>query len=358
MLSFSEYLIEVAGGGRGASADAEGKLEEIGVGKKLNGDKHMSHSRTEDKGPEAIRHRLLSTMHGDKYENHPKVKEKEKDYANNAKHISSFIQKKGHGKPKKAHWVSQASDKEEGEADKGDIHVETDKGKKISISAKTGFGKVNHDNPGIRKFEQISKTKLSSHGEAHKAVLEKNLPKGPGDANKKYKALAASDKPADKRKAAAIKASSTEMNQSVGKAFHGGLKKQSSNELKKSIKDAIAPKTKVKQIVTRTITDKKTGKQKEHQVYDHHEHVDNYLNHFEHLHVDEKHPKGQASVTVYGHYRHPTNRKHPDNGKRMPVASWSVYGRAAATSSRGATTLPSEDHPLISKEHKSIQKAK
>lgn len=358
MLSFKDYLIEVAGGGRGASADAEGKLEEIGTGKYLNGGKHLHHSRSEDKGPEAIRHRLLSTMHGDNYEKHPKVKEKEIDYANNAAHIAKFAHKKGYGKIKKAHWVSQASDKEEGEADKGDIHAHTHTGNKVSISVKTGFGKINHDNPGIRKFEQISKTKLSSHGEKHKATLEKLLPKGPGDAHKKYKALAASDKPSDKKKAAEIKASSTKMNQSVGKAFHGGLKNQSSNDLKKSIKDAIAPKTKVKQIVTRTITDKKTGKQKEHHVYDHHEHVDNYLNHFDNLHVDDKHPKGQASVTVYGHYKHPKDKKHPDNGKRMPVASWSVYGRASATSSRGATTLPSEDHPLISKDHKSIVKAK
>ena len=360
MLSFKdflkeEFIIEEAG----ASADSKGKLRELNLGKHLNNGKHMESYRVEGKTPKEVAHKHNESTHGKNYEKSENYKESEKNSKRDAQHIKDHLKKFGHGEVKKTVWASQPSDHKsetsvEDKNNSADLIVATNRshqrphGKetKVAVSIKTGSSKVNYSNPGITALESRSGSNLKKHIKAHEELTNSLLPKSAGNAHDRYKQLRDSTKKADKDKAAKIKQSSLELNKNVSKEFRKGIAKKSHEELMSAIKDEVAPKTHLKHIVSREVTDT-AGKTKAHKTYDLHKHVDEYLNHFKDLSVDKK--SESTSVTVHGTFHHPKDRNHPLNGKKMAVANWTISagGKPANASPRGAVNLSSEDHKDI-----------
>lgn len=348
MLSFKDFLKEeflIETGGAGAAADSLGKERELGLGKYLNGGKHADSYRAAGKTPAEMHHIHSEKLHGKNYQKSASHKQADSQHKAGAAKIQDYFHKNKLGKIHKAVWTSQHSDYETHMGHKdpnntADLIVHSKHGSKehkTAISAKTGTtGKINYDNPGIERLSHISGKNLAKHTTRHKEVTDKH---GVGSNHTKYKELRDSSKPSDRKKAADIKASSDKMNQDVAKDFHAGLSKKTHHELKNAIKDAVAPKTKIQHVVSHQVLDK-NGKEKSHHIYDMHKHADEYLHHFKDLHV-EKHTPGKTSVSVIG--------THHKTGKKMKVASWSIYagGRPANGSPRGATTLPSEHHKDI-----------
>ena len=212
----------------------------------------------------------------------------------------------------------------------------------------TGKGQsVNYKNPGSKTMEMLAQTSLKKHTEPHAKLLkDKKLTSGE-EGHNQYKALRDSDNPEDQETAASVKKSADVVNQKFAKDIHAGLLAQQArdaqngtNELRDTIVKAVAPKTHLKTVVTHTEVDNH-GNHAHTKVYDLHDHVNQYLNNFENLHVDPVHKQGQSSVTVYGH--------HKKTGKRMRLMGLSVYsgGRPTTISPRGAITLPSENHPDV-----------
>jgi hypothetical protein len=346
-----ELLIEAAG----AAADSKGKLRELEIGQHLNSGKHMHSYRAEGKTPAKMHHLHSVKAHGEDYKNSDSYKKSQNHAKEAAKHIAAHLKKYGHGEIKRTVWTSQASDhhSETGVTDphtSADLIVTTSKShkrslheaaektrseNKVAISVKTGSGKVNYSNPGIKSLSHLAGSDLTKHTKEHEEVVKKHLV-GKGSAHDKYKALKGSDNPEDHEKAAEIKHSSVTMNSHVAHHLRQGMAKKSHEELHAAITHEVSPKTHLKHIVSRQITHAKTGAHLAHHTYDLHKHVHEYLDHFHSLHVN---PQGSGgSVHVEG--------THKKTGKKMKVASITVSagGRAANTSPRGTVTLPSEDN--------------
>lgn len=359
MLQFKDYIKEeflVEAGGAGASADTKGKLRELEVGKYLNGGKHMDSYRAEGKSPAQMHHEHSQKAHGENYEHSDSYKKQQKHSQSGAEAIKAHLKKHGYGDVKRTVWTSQPSDHESETKVKdtnnsADLIVTTSKTHKrhlteaaaktrdedkIAISMKTGSGHVNYSNPGVASLSKLAGHDLSKHTKEHEETVKKHLPAGPGNSHAKFKALRDSSKVSDKKKADTIKKSSEAMNAKVAHHLRQGLASKSHEELHAAISHEVAPKTHLKHLVSRQITDKKTGEEKAHHTYDLHGHVHEYLNHFHSLHVDPH--SSASSVTVHG--------IHKKTGKKMAVARVSVSagGRPANASPRGTVTLPSEDH--------------
>jgi hypothetical protein len=359
MLQFKDFIKEeflVEHGGAGASADTKGKLRELEVGKHLNGGKHMESYRAEGKLPEQIHHEHATKADGENYQKSDSFKKRDTVAKKGAQHILAHLAKHGYGKPTRTVWASQPGDHESETKVKdpnnsADLIVTTDKShkrslteakaktrdeNKIAVSMKTGSSHVNYSNPGVNSLSKMAGRDLTEHTKEHEETVKKNLSAGAGAAHAKFKALRDSSKASDKKKADTIKKSSEAMNAKVAHHLRQGLADKSHEELHAAITNEVAPKTHLKHLVSRQITDKKTGEEKSHHTYDLHGHVHEYLNHFHSLHVDRE--SSSSSVTVHG--------IHKKTGKKMAVARVSVSagGRPANASPRGTVTLPSEDH--------------
>jgi hypothetical protein len=355
----NEILLEAAG----AAADRKGKLRELEIGQHLNGGNHMESYRAEGKTPSEIHNKLSVAEHGEGYANSDTFSKSQEMAKKAAGHIQKHLNTHGYGKVTRTVWTSQPSDhkSETGTDDpntSADLIVSTDKHHtregvdgekrkehKIAVSVKTGSGSVNYSNPGIKTMSDMAGTDLSVHTKAHKDVVDAHLPKEKGDAHDRYKKLRDSTNVEDQIKAANIKHSSVMLNKNVAHGLRMGLSSKSHEDLHNTIMDSVAPKTHLKHIVSRQITDAKTGKEKGHHTYDLHNHVDEYLKHFMGLHVDPSDSSG--TVTVHGY--------HKKTGKKMPVARVSIHagGRPANISPRASIVLPSEDHKDINYSQKS-----
>lgn len=354
----NEILLEAAG----AAADRKGKLRELEIGQHLNGGKHMESYRAEGKTPSEIHNKLSVAEHGLGYENTDTYNKYQNSAKKAANDIKSHISKHGYGNISRTVWTSQASDhkSETGVDDPNttadlivstskshqrvDNHGEKRKEHKIALSIKTGSGSVNYSNPGIKTLSAMAGKDLSVHTNSHKKIVDENLPKEKGDAHDRYKMLRDSNNKEDQIRAAEIKHSSLNLNKNVAHGLRMGLSSKSHDELHKTIRDAVAPDTHLKHIVSRQITDAK-GNEKGHHTYDLHKHVDEYLDNFQGLHVDPNDSSG--TVTVHGY--------HKKTGNKMAVARVSIHagGRPANTSPRASIVLPSEDHNSIKYSEKS-----
>ena len=366
MLRFTSYLVESLGfltEETGKESDAKGKLRELNLGKYLNGGKHMDSYRAQGKEPQEIAHVHNTAAFGDKYTLSPRFLEHENNSKIHARHILKHLQDHGYGKVTRSVWTSQPTDhkSETGVDDTNNSadniltlnkqHLRNRKRfDKIALSIKTGHNKVNYSNPGLAALAVRSGVNLSQHTKQHADLVSKLLPAGAGSPHDRYKALRDSPKKTDQALAAQIKQSSVDLNRRVSNSFRQGLSLKKSDELKQTIKDEIAPATHLKHLVSREITDEKTGRHVAHKIYDLHGHIDDYLNHFQDLHIK---PSDATSVAVHGTFQHPTDAKNPLNGKVMPIATWAISagGKPTNASPRGAVNLTSEDTKKINWHH-------
>lgn len=365
MESFLGYLSESAElltEESGKESDSKGKVRELNVGKFLNGSKlaggkHMDSYRAQGKTPEEMAHVHNTVAFGAKYQSSPKFAENEFSAKQHANQIVKHLHDHGYGTVKRSVWTSQASDhaSETGVEDannSADNILTMDKShtrgrnklSKIALSIKTGHNKVNYSNPGLKAMEERSGANLSQFTKEHGDLVKNLLPAGTGSPYARYKALRNSPKKTDQFLAAQIKASSVALNKKVGAEFRAGLANKSSDELKQAIRDEVAPKTYLKHLVSREVTEENTGKLLGHKIYDLHGHVDDYLDHFHDVHV--KPGTDNASATIQGTFQHPTDKNHPNNGKVMPMANWAISAGGVPTnaSPRGAVFLSSEDN--------------
>lgn len=366
MLRFTSYLVEsihFLTEETGKESDAKGKLRELNLGKYLNGGKHMDSYRAQGKEPMEVAHAHNTTAFGDKYTLSPRYSEHETNSKMHAGHIIKHLQDHGYGKVKRAVWTSQPAD-HKSETGVDDTNNSADniltmnkqhtrnrkKFDKIALSIKTGHNKVNYSNPGLAALAVRSGVNLTQHTKQHADLVSKLLPAGAGSPHDRYKALRDSPKKTDQALAAQIKQSSVDLNRRVSNSFRQGLAVKKSDELKQTIRDEIAPATHLKHLVSREITDEKTGRHVAHKIYDLHGHVDDYLNHFQDLHVK---PSDATSVTIHGTFQHPTDAKHALNGKVVPIATWAISagGKPTNASPRGAVNLTSEDTKKINWHH-------
>lgn len=360
MLSFIQFILEAAKkpaapkkpkkpkapkeASAKSAADSMGKLHELLVGKALNGDKHLEHHRDENGLHPINAHDMhAKALFGSDYRgsfyNHPGYKKMVDDAKKAADDIRAHLREK-HGitDMSRVAWTSQKSDhlKETGVDDpnsKADLIITSGhpkhKGKKLGISLKVGKTKTpNYANPGVSTFEKWSGTNLQNHVNAHGATLDKHG----NPSHDQFKEMRDSSNPNLKAKAAEIKASSDKMNAGMAATMRGAMTNKSHDELRDLVKNSTSPETHLHEIVSHTAYNKDGSST--HSVHPHSEHIENYLNKFENLHVK---PTGKGnSVVIHGTHR--------ATGKVMPVWQTTVYagGRPANRSPRGATTLPSE----------------
>lgn len=384
MLGFSQYLTE--GKKKNTekndfqTGDTAGKIFELLKGYHQSKKHFPQHYRAEGKTPEDI-HKIMSTkMFGDDFKNHPEYQNLLRSAAIAAEQNNIFNTLEHGHDPKQGYqkvaWTSQPSDhkSETGVEDKNSVAdsiATLHHGEKIAHSDKlTGVNKpVNYKNPGVKTFSQMSGVDLSDVGKEHADLLQRH---GINSGDKGYekwaqwkgkrqdekvkkKGLFYVPSPEEKQKAEEIEASAGRVNQEVAKRMHGGFssmaaadRENGTTNLRDAIKNAVAGPTHLRTVVTHTEVNP-DGSHHRTTVYDLHDHIDQYLNHFQDFHVDPTHKEGQSSVAIYGHFRHPTDPNHPSNGKRMRVANISVYsgGRPNNIMPRGAITLPSENHKDI-----------
>lgn len=366
MLRFTSYLVESThflAEETGKESDAKGKLRELKLGKYLNGGRDMDSYRAQGKEPAEIAHLHNTTAFGKNYARNPAYIEHEGQSKIHASQIIKHLQSHGYGKVKRAVWTSQPADhqSETGVADTNNsadniltlnkTHARNrQRFDKIALSIKTGHNKVNYSNPGLAALAERSGSNLAQYTKEHADTVNKLLPAGPGSPHDRYKALRDSTKKTDQALAAQIKQSSIDLNRRVAQGFRTGLAAKTSNELKQTIRDEVAPITHLKHLVSREITDEKTGAPVAHKIYDLHGHVDDYLSHFQDLHIK---PTDATSVTIHGTFQHPTDHKNPLNGKVMPIATWAISagGKPTNASPRGAVNLTSEDTKKINWHH-------
>jgi hypothetical protein len=366
MLRFTSYLVEsihFLTEETGKESDAKGKLRELNLGKYLNGGKHMDSYRAQGKEPIEVAHGHNTTAFGAKYATSLRYAEHETNSKMHAGQIIKHLQDHGYGKVKRSVWTSQPAD-HKSETGVEDTNNSADniltmnkqharnrkKFDKIALSIKTGHNKVNYSNPGLAALAVRSGANLTQHTKQHADLVSKLLPAGAGSPHDRYKALRDSPKKTDQALAAQIKQSSVDLNRRVSNSFRRGLAVKKSDELKQTIRDEIAPATHLKHLVSREITDEKTGRTMAHKIYDLHGHVDDYLNHFQDLHVK---PSDATSVTIHGTFQHPTDAKHALNGKVVPIATWAISagGKPTNASPRGTVNLTSEDTKKINWHH-------
>jgi hypothetical protein len=375
MFSFKEYLLEAKAKKEKKTSgfkpgDSAGKLFELLKAKEQNGGEFPESYRAEGKRPKEIHDITAKKMFGDKFEEHPEYKNLANSVKIAERHNTDYNRLVHGHDPKKGYqrvaWTSQPAD-HESETGTDDPNSVADSiptlhhGQKISQSDKlTAVGSsVNYKNPGIETLGKISGADFSGLGETHKKLLKQH---GISTSDKGYETWANWKGKRDyipsgeeRQKAEEIEQSSKLVNQDAAKKMHAGFinqveadRKDGGNKVRDSLMNAIAPPTHLKTVVTHTELNE-DGTHKKTKVYDLHDHINQYLNHFRDFHVDPEHRSGLSSVTVHGHYRHPTDPNHPMNGKKMPVASIAVYsgGRPNSIKPRGAITLPSENNKEI-----------
>lgn len=365
MLNFFDFLLEAKKEGKAITGDSAGKLFELLKGKVQNRGKFPEDHRVEGKKPKDIHDITASKLLGDDFQNHPVYKN-----LMNAAEIAANLNDShneinhGHDTAKgynRVAWTSQPSDheKETKVADENSVAdsiVTLKNGKQIAHSDKlTGKNKpINYKNPGSQTIVDITGAKKAEEQEEHAKLLKQYNLKSGEAGHSEFKRLRDSSNPEERKIADEVVKSSQRVNQGFARSVHSGLQQQQKKggdaALKNSIMSFVSPPTHLKTTVTHTEIDDRTGEHHRTRIYDLHDHINQYLNHFEGLHVDDNHPEGQSSVGIYGRFKHPTDPNHPDNGKRMKLFNLSVYagGKPTSLSPRGAVTLSSENHPNIS----------
>ena len=351
MFSFSQFVQSILNEAKKKkeasaknAADSMGKLHELLVGKELNGGQHLEHHRDENGLHPINAHdmhakALFGDDHRGSFYNHPDYKKMVADAKVAADDIRNHLaEKHGITDMSRVAWTSQKSDhlKETGVDDpnsKADLIVTSGhpkhKGKKIGISLKVGKTKTpNYANPGVSTFERWSGANLQDHLEAHGSVLDTHG----NPSHDAYKAMRDSGSKKDVARANEIKSSSDNMNRGMASSMRSAMSNKSHDELRDLVRHSTAPQTHLHEIVSHTAYN--NNGTATHSVHPHTEHIENYLNQFDNLHVK---PTGKGnSVVIHG--------VHKKTGKVMPVWQTTVYagGRPANRSPRGATTLPSE----------------
>jgi hypothetical protein len=362
------------------TGDTAGKLFELMKGYYQSRKQFPTHYRAEGKTPKDIHDIMARKMFGDDYRNHPEYKNLDRTARIAAEHNTKFNElEHGHDPSQgyqKVAWTSQPADhkSETGVIDKNSVAdsiATLHHGQKVAHSDKiTGVGKpVNYKNPGVKTFADMSGSDMSDVGNEHAATLRKHgINSGEAgyqkwsqwkgkrkDEKSKKKGLYHEPTAAELKKAEEIEASAGSVNQEVARRMHGGFaqiaaddRQNGTTNLRDAIEKAVAGPTHLRTSVTHTEVNP-DGSHHRTKVYDLHDHVNQYLNHFDNYHVEPEHKDGLSSVAIYGHYKHPTDANHPSNGKRMRVANISVYsgGRPNNIMPRGAITLPSEHHKDI-----------
>lgn len=386
MHSFSEYLQEAAKKKAAkktsgfSTGDTAGKLFELLKGYHQSRNEFPKHYRAEGKTPKDIHDTMAKKMFGDDFENNEEYKNLVQTAKIASEHNTRYNElEHGHDPSQgyqKVAWTSQPSD-HESETGVNDPNSVADSiatlhhGQKVGHSDKlTAVNKpVNYKNPGVKTFSAMSGADLSGVGDAHAELLRKHdINSGDKgylkwaqwkgkrqDEKAKKKGIYYEPSDEERKKAEEIEKSSALVNQEVARRMHGGFssiaaadRQNGTTNLRDAIEKAVAGPTHLRTSVTHTEANP-DGSHHRTTVYDLHDHVNQYLNHFDNYHVEPEHKKGLSSVAIYGHFRHPTDPNHPMNGKRMRVANISVYsgGRPNNVSPRGAITLPSEHHKEI-----------
>lgn len=362
MINFSEFLTE-AKGERSKLGDSAGKLFELLKAKNQNYGKFPEDHRAEGKKPADIYHIAGRKLLGDQYESHQFMKniQEAADIASRAN--DEYNRKHGH-KPERGYkrvaWTSQESDheKETGVVDPNSVAdsiVTLHSGKQIGHSDKlTGIGKpVNFKNPGMGTLlglvgAQPAREEMDSHSDLVKSYGLSSSDKG----HEAFKELRDSEDPEKREMARQIINSSARVNNAftgnIRRSFQEVYEREGDEGIKKRIKDLVAGPTHLPTTVVHTEVDDQTGEHHRTRVYDLHDHVQEYLDHFTNISPAPL-KVGQTSFTLYGTYKHPTATDHPQNGKRMAVMRVSIYsgGRPTTITPRGAVSLPSLDNKHI-----------
>lgn len=367
MLGFLNFLIEAKKNkeGKAITGDAAGKLFELLKGKFQNRGNFPEDHRVEGKKPKDIHDITANNLFGNDFNNHPIYKNLSQA-AEIAAELNNLHNETYHGHDKKrgynrVAWTSQPADHEKetkvvDDNSVADSIVTLGNGKQLSHSDKlTGVGKpINYKNPGSQTIVNLTGAKKAEEQKDHADLLNRYNLKSGEKGHAEFKRLRDSDNPEERKIAEKIVKSSQKVNQGFARSVHAGLQQKQNTggdeALRNVITSFVAPKTHLKTTVTHTEIDDRTGEHRRTRVYDLHDHINQYLNHFENLHVDDTHPEGQSSVSIYGHFKHPTIKNHPDNGKKMRLLNLSVYagGKPTSLAPRGAVNLPSENHPSIS----------
>lgn len=362
MLSFTTYLTEAAKKAKTAAAkikfgDSTGKMFEILKGRFHNGGQEFPDSyRVEGKTPEEIYRKTAQTSFGDDYQKNPIHNNMENAANVSAEMTERWAAGKHHHDRKKGFnrfaWTSQPADPEQFLGSKpkkavGDNMAELSHGGNHAFSEKvTDIGsKVNYANPGVRTFEESTGTKLSQHNQKHADVLAKHGISG-AEGKATLKKWMGEDPqhtptPDEQKKAAEIEQSYTERNRNYGRDMRGAYNKMSAEDkkdggsrLRNAIFNLVTPSTETPTTVTHTELNP-DGSHHRTRVFDLHDHINQYLNHFNDLHIKPS-DEDPASVTIHG--------VHKKTGKTMAVARMAIYGRKHQISPRGSVVLPSENH--------------
>lgn len=342
MLSFISFLIEKKIDPSAKSRqDSMGKLNELLIGKELNRgqfpDFYADSRNTRPIHAHELHGEALfgRDFKGSFYE-HDDYKRMINHASEASDKLREYIRKKyGITDLSRIAWTSQAKDvaKELGDPNaksKADLIVTSGhpehKGMKLGLNIKYGKTETpNYGNPGVASFEQIAGVPLQHHVEEH----ANNLQRLGRVKHAEFRALDTANHP----KAQAIKDSADNMHLKIARDMRNSLSTKSDKELRSIVKKATAPESSLPEITVHTIVnDDGTAT---HRVMDHHEHVDNYLNNFDNLHVDPN-AKGKT-VTIHG--------IHKKTGKKMPVWHTTIYsgGAPETTTARGMIKLSSED---------------
>lgn len=362
MLSFLKYLTEAAKKNKNAATkikfgDATGKMFEILKGRFHNGGQEFPDSyRVEGKTPEEIYRKTAATSFGPDYENHPIHNNMAAAANTSAEMTERWVTGRHHHDRTKGFnrfaWTSQPADPTQFLGSKpkkavGDNMAELSHGGNHAFSEKvTDIGsKVNYANPGVKSFEESTGVKLSQYNQAHADMLEKHGIVG--EEGKQTLKNWMGENPdytptkQESAKAAEIEKSYTERNKNYGRDMRAAYnrmsaqdKKDGGSRLRNAIFSMVTPSTETPTTVTHTELNS-DGSHHRTRVFDLHDHINQYLDHFQDLHIKPS-DEDPASVTIHG--------VHKKTGKVMAVARMSIYGRKHQISPRGAVVLPSENH--------------
>lgn len=357
--------------------DTAGKVWEILKGKAHNNGKFADDFRVEGKKPEDIHNIMAEKMFGKQFANHPIYNNMRNSANESAEMTERFLSgSHNHDRNKgfrRVAWTSQDSDpssymgREVGKS-VADNMADLSHGASHALSEKvTAVGSpVNYANPGAKSFEKFAELKpgtLSAHNSAYQQVLDKHTKhmtkdfiQQNGENKERYiKRITRSKNPEteltpkEQKARKEILAAYGTRNNAYANSMRAGLnqmiaddKKDGGTRLRDSIMDLVTPSRETPTTVTHTELNP-DGTAHRHKVYDVHDHINQYLDHFGDFRVVSD--ADNATVTIHG--THKTEKDRDGNPLSLPVARLAIYGEKHLGTPRGSTVLPSENHPSI-----------
>lgn len=384
MINFKEYLILEASTKKPAKpksnktkkpavekfspGDSAGKIWEILKGKHYNNGNFADDFRVEGKKPEDIHNIMAEKLFGPKYKDHPIYNNMRKSAEESAEMTQRYLSARyGHDRNKgfgRVAWTSQASDPESYLGSKiqksvADSMMDLSHGKSHAISEKVTAAKspINYANPGAKSFESfagLNPGELTQYNQAHQDVVDQvqaSRKDKTGENKERYikRITRAKDPkteltPAERRHRDLIINSYNERNRNYGRGMRQGIsamadmdKKDGGSRVRDAIFKLVTPSSETPTTVSHTELNP-DGTVHRHRVYDVHDHINQYLDHFDNFHITQS-DKDPASLTIHG--------RHKQTGEIMPILTTAIFGEKHLGSPRGSTVLRSENHSSV-----------